>query len=417
MTSATIARPLRAVGQQRNLLGAHLIDSLGSGLLLAFTVVYFVRTTTLGLTAIGAAITLARLLAMPTALLTGPLIDRLGARTVAAAANLLSALAYTGMLAAGRVWQIIAVVWLAQVGTAAYWTSSTGLVVLAAEEADRPRWFALIGSLRNGGLAVGAAIGALLLGVGGTGGLRAIVLLNAVSFAVAAALLATWRPARAAAVAREAVRGSYRTVLRDRRYLLLVAINLSFVFASLILSLLLAVYLTEDLHRQAWVAGSLLVLNSAQVVLTQTTVTRRLARFRPIRVIAAGSLLNALAFGLFALLSAAPGWAVMAGLYTAMLIYNAAETVATPYREDLSVSLADPGMRGRYLAVYQLSWTVGQAVAPGLLTLLLGYGGACPWLFLGALSLAAVPALLLLERSVTRPSLLSAPAAAPAGRP
>jgi MFS family permease len=60
--------------------------------------------------------------------------------------------------------------------------------------------------------------------------------------------------------------------------------------------------------------------------------------------------------------------------------------------------LADPGLRGRYLAVYQLSWTVGQTAAPGLLTLLLGYGAPCPWLFLGALSLVAVPALLLLER-------------------
>ncbi|WP_441246655.1 MFS transporter [Kitasatospora sp. McL0602] len=389
----------------RHLLGAHLIDSTGSGLLLAFTVVYFARTTPLGLTEIGAAISLGRLLALPTALLTGPVIDRLGARQVAAAANLLSALAYTAFLTAGQAWQIVGVVCLAQIGTAAYWTASTGLVVLAAEAPDRPRWFALVGSLRNGGLAVGGAIGALLLATGGTTGLRATVVANAVSFAVAAALLATWQPpVRAAAPTTSAVEGSYRTVLRDRRYLLLVAVNLSFVLASLVLSLLLAVYLTEGLHRQAWVAGSLLVLNSAQVVLTQTAVARRLSRHRPIRVVVAGALLNALAFGLFALLSAAPGWAVMAGLYAAMLVYNLAETVATPFREELSVSLAHPGLRGRYLAVYQLSWTLGQTVGPALLTLLLGWGAACPWLFLAAASLTAVPLLLALERESVAPA-------------
>ncbi|GAA2741687.1 MFS transporter [Kitasatospora cinereorecta] len=382
---------------QRKLIGAHLVDSLGTGLLLAFTVVWFARTTTLPLTSIGAAISLARLLALPTALLTGPVIDRFDARRVAAAANLLSAVAYAGFLGAEQVWQIVTVVWLAQIGTAAYWTASTGLVVLAAEPAERPRWFALIGSLRNGGLAVGGAIGALLLAAGGTGGLRVVVVLNAVSFALAAALLAAWRPAGAPAV-REAMAGSYRTVLGDRRYLLLVVTNLAAVFSSLVLGLLLALYLTEGLHQHAWLAGALLVLNSAQVVLTQTAVARRLRRHRATRVVAAGALLNAVAFALFGGLAAAPGWAVPAGVVVAMVVYNTAETVAGPYAEELSVGLAHPDLRGRYLAVNQLSWTVGQTLAPGLFTLLLGAGPVWPWVFLGALSLAAVPALLHLER-------------------
>ncbi|MER8182494.1 MFS transporter [Kitasatospora sp. NPDC094015] len=395
----TADRPRTA--RQRNLLGAHLVDSLGSGLLLAFTVVWFARTTTLGLPAIGAAITLARLLALPTAILIGPLIDRHGPRRIAAAANLLSALAHTAFLTAHQTWQIVAVVALAQIGTAAYWTASTGLVVLASHPEDRPRWFALIGALRNGGLALGGAAGALLLALGGTTGLRATVLGNAASFALAAVLLATWRPLNTPATGRTGrtgPHGGYRRVLRDGRYLLLVAVNLSFVFASLVLSLLLALYLTEGLHQQAWLAGSLLVLNSAQIVLTQSAVTRRLEHLRPTRVIAAGSLLNVLAFALFALLAAAPGWAAVAGAHLAMLVYNLAETVASPYSEELSVRLADPAQRGRYLAVYQLSWTVGQAVAPWLLTLLLARGPVWPWVLLGALSLAAVPALLLLER-------------------
>ncbi|MEV6207782.1 MFS transporter [Kitasatospora sp. NPDC051914] len=390
---------------RRNLLAAHLVDSLGSGLLLTFTVVYFARTTTLTLTVIGAAISLGRLLALPTAVLTGPIVDRYGARTVAAAANLLSALAHTAFLLAHRPWQITAVVLLAQIGTAGYWTASTGLVVLAADEPRRTRCFALISTLRNAGLALGGALGAFLLAVGGATGLRATVLLNAASFLAAAVLLATWRPPHPPTRTRTAgpAAGSYRTVLRDRRYLLLVAINLGNVFASLVLSLLLAVYLTDGLHRPAWVAGSLLVLNSAQVVLTQTAVTRRLERFRPTRVIAAAHVLNALAFGAFAALSAAPGWAVLAGLYAAMLVYNAAETMATPFAENLSVQLAHPDLRGRYLAVHQLSWTFGQVAAPALLTLLLGIGTVWPWLFLAALALATVPALLVLERTIARP--------------
>lgn len=151
-------------------------------------------------------------------------------------------------------------------------------------------------------------------------------------------------------------------------------------------------------------------MNGVQVVLTQSVVARRLERFRPTRVLAAASLVNAVAFALFALMASAPGWAVLVGLHAAMFLFNAAETMATPFAEDLSVSLADPALRGRYLAVYQLSWNTGQALAPGLLTLLLVRGALWPWAFLAALAVAAVLTLLLLERLVAPGGRAASPA-------
>lgn len=187
---------------------------------------------------------------------------------------------------------------------------------------------------------------------------------------VAALLLGRWKPdeqrvERSAADLADLPTVGYRTVLMDRRYMLLVAINVSFVFAALVLSLLLGVYIIEGLGEDAWIAGALLVLNSVQVALTQTVVSRAMERFRATRVLAVSCLISAAAFGLFAVLVAAPAWAVITGLFTATLLYTIAETTATPRSEDLSVQLAPEHMRGRYLAVYQLSWTFGQTVAPG----------------------------------------------------
>lgn len=202
MTTATLT-PLRDrlglpdTSGRTGLVGAHLIDSLGTGLILAFTLVYFARTTGLSVTAVGAAITAARLLALPTAIGVGPLIDRYGAKVVAAGGNALSALAFGGYLLAQQLWQIVLVCLLAQIGHVAYWTSSTGLVVLAAAEGERTRWFALVQTLRNTGLGLGGALGAVLVAGGGTGSLRLLVVLNAVSYVVATALLAAWRPAPA----------------------------------------------------------------------------------------------------------------------------------------------------------------------------------------------------------------------------
>jgi MFS family permease len=406
----------------RKMVNAAVIDSIGSGLILAFILVYFARTTDLSLPAIGGALTLARFLAVPTAMVVGPLIDRWGARVVALLGNVISAVGYAGFLLVDDLWQIVVVAFLTQMGGAAYWTSSSGLVVLASTPERRPRWFALLHMLRNSGLGLGGALGALLVGFNGTTGLKLLVLANAASYLVAALLLALWRPPIAAVqaaarqkqeqarteqeqekaedAAKSKVKGGYGAVVRDKRYMLLVAININFVFAALVLSLLIAVFVTEGLGQAAWIGGVLLVLNSVQVAATQTLVNRRLEQYRPIRVIAAGSLINALAFGIFAALGLAPAWAAVLGLFVAMVLYNFAETAATPFSEDLSVSLAPEHLRGRYLAIYQLSWTFGQTVAPLLLTLLLDLGATWPWVFLMTLGLLAVPALLLLERMV-----------------
>lgn len=404
--------------------GANAIDSLGNGLVLAFTVVYFARTTTLSLPEVGAALSAARLLGLPAALGVGPVLDRFGARTVAAAGNLMSAVGFTGFFFAHSVWQIVVVVLIAQLGNTTYWTSSSALVVLAAQGGERTRWFGFVRALRNMGLGVGGAVGSVAVALGGVGGLRAVVVANAVSYVAAATMLTLWRPApapvesppssvstaqppteaaTAAAEPAAAVRkDGYLTVLRDGRYMMLVAINVTFVFAAMLNSVLMAIYITVGLHRGVWLAGSLLVLNTVQVALMQTVISARLERFRGTRVIAVSCLINALAFGLFAVLDVSPGWMVVTGLFLAMFIYTIAEITATPPTNDLSVALAPAHIRGRYLAVYQLSWTLGQAVAPGLLTLLLVHGAMLPWAFLGGISLLAVPMVLVLERQITR---------------
>jgi MFS family permease len=403
---------------QGRFITANAIDSLGNGLILAFTIIYFARTTSLSLPAVGVALSAGRILATPTAIAVGPLVDRFGARATAVTGNLISLVGFVGFLFAHVVWSVVLVTWLVQVGSVTYWTSSSAMVVMAAQGGERVRWFAFIRVLRNAGAGLGGALGAVTVALGGATGLRAIVVVNALSFAAAATLLARWRPAPAApspetetaktgtsggaagaaGAAAGAAKVGYRTVLRDARYMLLVGINVSFVFASLLNSLLLAVYITEGLHRQAWLAGVLAVMNTAQVALTQSLVSRRLERFRPMKVIAAACALDTLAFLIFASLYSVPGWAVFVGLFAAVGIRTFAEIAATPHTSNLSVAMAPEHMRGRYLGVYQLSYTLAQTLAPALLTYLLSEGPLCPWLFLMGMSVCAAPAVLLLER-------------------
>jgi MFS family permease len=422
-------------------ISATAIDSIGTGLILAFTVVYFAVTTDVSLPAIGAAITLARLLALPTSITVGPLIDRFSARRTAAGGNLVSAVGYVGFLFAHETWSIVLVVFLVQVGHTTYWTSSAALIALAAPADLRPRWFSFAYALRNAGMGLGGALGAFALAIGEVNGLHLITICNAASFVAASVLLAAWRPPRHDAAdgpdpapatvtdpalvtvtdpapvtdaapatvtvpvtgadigpGRPAERVGYLTVLRDRGYTMLIGINVTLVFAQMLIKVLLAIYIVEALDEGAWIAGTLIVLSTIQIALTQTIVNRRMEHHGATRLITFAALLNAAAFGLFALLYVAPDFLVVGGLFVAMVVFTFGEMIGFPAIDNLSVAMAPQRIQGRYLAVYQLSWTVGEIVAPIVLTFLLVKGATLPMIFLLVLSLAALPLLAALQR-------------------
>lgn len=377
------------------------IDSLGSGLLFAFQVVYFARTTSMSLVEVGLALTVAQLLALPAPTLFGPLVDRFGPRAVAAGGNLLAGAGFAGYLFADTFWHVALIGLVVQTGVSAYWTSYGALVALASGEKERTRWFGLMQAMRNAGVGLGGVLAALVVGVGGVEWMKWLLVGNAVSYLFAAWLLMTWHPApveeqestldsAAAEAAEAAAPTGYGAVLRDGVFMRLVAVNFVFVLSAMVLSVLLAIYIVETLEGIVWLAGVLLAINTALVATTQTVVSGWVERRPAPRVIAIAAVLNALAFATFGVLGITPGWLVIPGLVLAILVYTLAELLQSPAMSALSVSLAPPARRGRYLAVFQMSWNIGGAAAPVTFTTLLSYGTAWPWILLAGLSLLSV---------------------------
>ncbi|WP_406191917.1 MFS transporter [Streptomyces sp. NBC_01017] len=418
---------------------ANLIDSLGNGLVMAFTVVFFVKTTSLSLVAVGAALTAGQLLALPVPPLLGPLLDKYGPRTVVAVGNWVSVAGFIGFLFSHASWQIVLWQFVVQLGSTAFWMGNSPLIVLVARGDERARWFGFIRALRNVGIGFGGAASGVALSIGTVDGLRAVMVINAVSFAVAGWLIITFRgadtseaadaghaeprpaeprpaepkPAEPEQPAGEPTgqpSGGYRTVLKDTRYLRLVATNISFAFASTVITVLLAAYVADNLDVGSWIVGVLVVLNTAMVALLQTLASRWIEARRPVTVLVLALLFNAAAFIVFGVLLVLPGWAVIAGLLIAMVLYTVGEILGSPPTSELSVVMAPEHLRGRYLGVYQMSWSVGGALAPALLTALLEGGAALPWVFLTAISVLAVPLVLGLDRRAAATSK-----AAPAG--
>ena len=84
------------VGEHRRFVAAIVADTVGSGLFMPITLLYFLAMTDLSLVQIGTALSLSAVLTMPGAFVIGSLVDRFGPRTMMLAGNLVQAV---GMIA------------------------------------------------------------------------------------------------------------------------------------------------------------------------------------------------------------------------------------------------------------------------------------------------------------------------------
>ncbi|MEU9106117.1 MFS transporter [Streptomyces xanthophaeus] len=427
------AAPAAAPGRVRRALGlpslrghgrfvtGNLVDSLGSGMLLPLGLLYFTTARDLSVSAVGAAVTIGQLAALPVVFLSGRSMDRQGPRRVTVAANLVSAVGFLSFLVAHSPWQIACSYLLVQSGVNAYYTAQRTLITRATAAEEARAWFAFTGSLRNIGLGVGAGLAAGTLGLFGTDALGGLVataaplyLLGALCFArVPLGPAAPTEGSRGrrtgagdeASRARALARALARTRARARRsggdglgpYLLLVACNVPFVLAQSMLSVLIALYATVVLGLAAWTASLLLVLNTVMVSLLTSPLTAHVAPAQRRHTVALGYALLALSMPVFAAPALdgpdIPAWPA---LLVAMVLFSLAEIFYSPAMNELSVTLTPSAARGSRQSLYQLSWALGSITAPALFTLLLDAGALWPWIVQCAaclLALAAVPAL------------------------
>lgn len=399
------------------LVAAMAVDSLGSGLFVPFALLYFLRTTTLSLTTIGTALTVAGLVALPAPLALGQLIDRWQPKTVVAAGNLLSAAAFIGYLFVGSELELVVAALAASVGQRTFWTATRALVAQIAGRQQRRSWFAFQSMTRNAGYGIGGLFGAAAVSVHTQAAFHALALLNAVSYLAAAVLLLRWQASRsdpksgplsdaepgpvpvAGAAAAQAGPAAirYRSVLADRRLWAVTVPNLVFVLCQSVLSVLLTVYLVDTLHEPPWLGGVLFTFNTVLVVVAQTSLTAVTARRAAPRILQAAALCWAASFAVLWALAAAthPGLGplLVFALAAFGMLFTLAEMLAGPTINTLAVDLAPARASGRHLAIFQLSWSLGTAIAPALLTWLLAQGSGWPWatlITLCALTAAAV---------------------------
>ncbi|MGW5636146.1 MFS transporter [Streptomyces sp. NPDC003832] len=405
---------------ERALVSGIAVDAVGSGMYVPFSLVFFAHVTGLPLPLIGLVLTVTGLVGIAAVPLVGIVVDRFGARVTQISLYVVRGVSFACFPLADTLPLFVVVALLTSVGTRAFRPAQDARLAELAEGTDRDRLQALSRSLSNAGLGAGTLIASVVIATAGDFGYTVTAWVNGASF-LAAGFLASRTPAappRAPAPPR-ARGGGYRVVAKDRPFLTLVCANLCVALGFSALTALLPLYATGWLDLPEGLLGSAFLLNTV-VCATLGVPVAALARRRftsRTRAAAAGAALFAVAFLAQAALGTVRPQSVpliLAGLLGAVLVMTVGEMLYSPSSGALSQFAAPRELRGRYLATYQLSWSLAYALGPTVFTALLTVDGRLPWLLVAATAALGSLLMVRLERRLPAEAVTFVPAPAPA---
>jgi MFS family permease len=410
---------------RRIFLAATLIDALGSGLWMPFALLFLVHGQGMGLVEAGTSLSTGALLALVTGPATGAAMDRFGPRTLLVAGNLVRLAAFCAYPLVHTSWQVIVVSVVAGFGDRLFWTCNAPMVTRLTEgrEADRVLATQTVG--RFAGAGIGAASTAVLPAITSPWAFHLLAYANAASFAVAAVLMGLLPRDEVGALsaeedrepgappARKVPSGGWRAVLGDRPFMGFCVTHMAFTLASASKFAVLPIVVRDLLHGPQWIAGTAIALGTVVVVTAQRPIIARLAgRSRTAALIGAAVLFSG-CFALLIPLEIVPLQVATGLILVTSLGFSVAEAMFGPTGTAAAAAAAPPGAEGRASAIFQLSWGLPVALAPGLLAVMLSASNALTWSVLALTCAAAVPALLVLRR--TLPAALREPSPSVAG--
>ncbi len=191
----------------------------------------------------------------------------------------------------------------------------------------------------------------------------------------------------------------YGQVFRDSRFLAFIGVTVMMTLVYMNMNSTLGVYLRDE-HGLPEVRYALLLsINAIIVVLFQFWMTRRLEKYKPLLMMAAGSLLYAIGFAMYGFVP------TFAFFIVAMIIITIGEMVVSPFQQSLVASFAPEHMRGRYMAVSSLSWSISFTVGPYFAGLLLESGNpSLLWAFCGLIGMMATIGFMVLNKAHHSPA-------------
>ncbi len=366
--------------------GTHFIDGLGGTLLFPFFALYITQKFNVGMTEAGVILGTSALFGLFGSMAGGALTDRFGRKTLIIGGLIFSAVT---TLAFGLVpdikfmYPLVAVVGL--LGHIAGPAHNAMIADILPEE-KRQEGFGILRVVGNLAWIIGPSIGGIIANYN----FFLLFVIDSIISCIVALLLFRLLPETKPAAKVEAHTGQpesiwktvlgYRVALKDLPFM-------AFLLASILMMIVyqqtygsLSVYLRDVHGYGAERYGFMMTFGGLLVVLFQLSISRWLRKRPPFAMMALGTFLFMVNFTMYGLVSTYP-------LFLTVVAINAfGEMIIMPVSQGLAANFAPEDMRGRYMAVFGLSWSLPSTVGPGLAGYILdNYNPNLLWYIGGAL--------------------------------
>jgi len=368
----------------RRLLAIFFIDSIGTGLFLAGSALFFTRALGLSTAQVGLGLSLSAVAGFLCSVPLGRLADRHGGRRTLVALYVWRGLGFVAYVLVDDLAGFLLVACLLGAGEWAVGPLVQALVGAAEEGESRVRTMAAMNAVRNAGFMLGALIATLAIASDNPDAYRALVVADAVSFFAAALLLTRisvggTRPRTEPAAER-------RVRVRDPRYLMLAASNGVLSLHTVVLSVGLPLWIATRTQAPAAVVGVVVALNTALAITLGVRLSRGADGLR-----AGAARHNRAGWCLAACcaLVVLSGELGSAGATVVLLAATVVLTLGELWQSmggwGVSYALAPDDQRSTYLTIYYLGEPLASMAGPALLTMAVITAGSAGWLALACL--------------------------------
>mgnify|MGYP002640649573 CR=1 FL=1 len=340
------------------LFGGMLISMIGSTMIWPLLLIFVSKKLTLPLAQTASLMTINAAVGVTFTFIAGSITDKFGRKWVMVFGLLVNAMTYLFMMHADT--YIVFAIMMALSGLASplYRVGADAMITDLIPDGQRIEAFALIRMAKNLGVSLGPAIGGILAArsydiafISATAGMTFFSLLLAF-------FAKETMPAKVENDTIQPIQSGYREMLKDRDFIAMISLYSFGWITSALMWILLPVYANQQYGIPENLYGLIPTTNGLIVIFFQVLVTKQTKRFRPLPMITLGMVFYAIGTGF--VVFATGFW----GFWTSIVIITIGELIIVPTSSAYVANRSQPETRGRYMSIYNLSWSFARGAGP-----------------------------------------------------
>jgi MFS family permease len=344
------------------------IDRVGGTMLFPFFSLYITQKFEVGMTEAGLVLGFFSIFSMLGGVIGGALTDKLGRRSLILFGLVFSALSTLLLGLVNAFWMLFPMAVLTGFLSDIAHPAHQAMIADILPEKQRAEGFGILRVVANISWIIGPTIGGLIANQS----YFYLFVIDAVISCFVAGLFYMFIPETKPKATAEAEGQSvlqsfigYGVVLKDLAFVAFITAGMLMLLAYQQMYSSLSVYLRDNHSIDPQGYGFLMSTSAITVILFQFWVTRRIKHRPPFLMMALGSLFYMIGFGMFGFVTAY--WLFALNI----VIVTIGEMIVMPTSQALAANFAPEDMRGRYMAVFGMTWAIPSIFGPGAAGLIL----------------------------------------------